>query len=86
MAAKPATFTELGALINGYLELLAASNKSQARATFEDRQAIHVLLNGYEKVWNKWAEGQKRCADDFNILDVLGVADDELRHSAITAP
>jgi hypothetical protein len=43
------------------------------------------LLKGYERACERWRKNQEATAEDFNLLDVMKVTTDELRHSMLLA-
>jgi hypothetical protein len=46
---------------------------------------IEAVFDGYLEARMSWAETQRKSADDFNLLEVLGIQYDELCHSKILA-
>jgi hypothetical protein len=65
--------------------LLAAHAGLRSKEEQRLQRVLDQLLPTYMQERKKWAEAQRFTADDFNLLEVLGIDCDEIRHSNILA-
>lgn len=65
-------------LITGHAEL-------RSKETGRLKKALDELLPGFQLARKKWAESQRKSADDFNLFEVMRVEADEVCHSKILA-
>jgi hypothetical protein len=68
--------------IASLLDDFVAVSRAVAQHERADIPTLKRLLNEYILERKQWTKKQRVRADDFNIMEVLEVADDELRHSA----
>ncbi|HPD17122.1 MAG TPA: PD-(D/E)XK nuclease family protein [Planctomycetota bacterium] len=72
-------------LLEGFVEADQRASQAEAANAAEDHREFGELLDGFERAIAAWRDAQKATADDFNLLSVLKVAGDELRHSRVLA-
>ncbi len=53
--------------------------------TQDDLAVLPALLDGFQKARSAWEAKQVGLADEFNLFQVMGVADNEVTHSKILA-
>ncbi|HUT34319.1 MAG TPA: PD-(D/E)XK nuclease family protein [Planctomycetota bacterium] len=72
-------------LLEGFLDADRRASLAESAEAKEERRRFGELLDGHAQVLKAWREAQKNTADDFNLLRVLKVSGDELRHSRVLA-
>jgi hypothetical protein len=72
-------------LIAGYDDVVSRCGPAASRELLLGTMEVNELLDGFEKARSAWATNQVARADDFNLLRVMGVADDEVTHSRVLA-
>jgi len=72
-------------LLNGFLQI--GRNCKSQNATEDARQVTRfsALVNGFQGHIVNWQRSQRSTAEDFNLLEVMGVTGDEVRHSMLLA-
>ncbi|MBM4035395.1 MAG: hypothetical protein FJ291_26935 [Planctomycetes bacterium] len=71
--------------LQGFLEADGRASNAEAAEAEIDHRRFEALLAGHAQAVERWRQAQESAADDFNLLRVLKVADDELRHSRVLA-
>lgn len=61
------------------------SGQVRAHAGASDRNRISTLLAGFREAEERHRLEQEQCADDFNLLEVLKLTGNEIRHSMVLA-
>jgi hypothetical protein len=51
----------------------------------DERQQFETLLNGYDEAVEHYRRQQEQVADGFNLMDVLGLTNNEIRHTMVLA-
>jgi hypothetical protein len=72
-------------LIEGDDAVMNRRRKANAEQMPHDRAILPTLLGGFLEARSAWVKKQVASADDFNLLQVMGVANDEVTHSKILA-
>ena len=72
-------------LLEGFLDAGRRASLAEAAEAEEEHCKFEALLTGHAQAIEKWRRTQESTADDFNLLRVLKVAGDELRHSRALA-
>src|SRR5207245_2259609 len=72
-------------LIEGYLAVMSRSSEDHTPSQTEDLLAFQHLREGYERSRQSYTKRQRESAEDFNLIDVVQVTNDERRHSALLA-
>lgn len=72
------------ALIAGHADLVNRQ-RATAEKTSHDPAMLPKLLDGFQEARAAWEAKQVVVADDFNLFEVMGIADDEVTHSKILA-
>ena len=78
--------------LDGFAEKCSATSKTEAKAREDEadeakhnRPAFELLLAGHREALKRWKTAQKDKADDFNLMDVMGLTDKENAHSDVLA-
>src|SRR5690348_9624011 len=72
-------------LARRFQRLLTTYSELRSSGELHLKGVVEWLLPAFRDARKKWAEGQRQVADDFNLLAVIGVEGDEVRHSKILA-
>lgn len=72
-------------LLAGFLVEYERASKAEADEARRELSAFGLLLGGYAEAVEAWRKAQEGTADDFNLLSVMKVSGDELRHSMVLA-
>jgi hypothetical protein len=75
----------LAALIAGYDGIVNLCGQGTTEKKQQDLARLKELLDGFHKTRSSWEREQVTRAEEFNLLQVMGVADDEVTHSRILA-
>jgi len=81
----PTQLTQLKSLLHDYVERFRQREEAEQIAIPANKLRFTQLLNEYEPACERWRQNQEATADDFNLLDVMNLAGDELRHSMLLA-
>jgi hypothetical protein len=73
------------ALLKGHDEVVNRCRRVTAETARHDRSELAALFKGFHEARSEWEAKQVTLADDFNLFQVMGVADDEVTHSKILA-
>lgn len=82
---RPATTSKLEALLNGFREARVCNRQAEELEHHLLRLSAARLLDGFRSARSRWAEEQRKTADGFNLLSVMGVGCRELCHSNLLA-
>jgi len=69
----------------GFAALIDAYTKRRNATTGSSERVLRKLLNGYEERLSAWRKSEETSASDFNLLETLNIARDEIRHSRMLA-
>ena len=72
-------------LLTGFLGAEKKSVVREAAQAKSDEREFETLLGGYVDVFLHWRKLQTTRADDFNLIELLGLVSDENRHSNVLA-
>lgn len=72
-------------LIAGYDDIVNVCEQGSTKKLKDDPMKLTALLDGFREVRSAWERDQVTRADNFNLLRVIEVADDEATHSKILA-
>ena len=75
-------------LLTGYLKCRTAVqllNNGEVHGATMTRESLSLLIDGYTKVFRCWRDQQRSVAQDFNLIHLLGLTNDENRHSDVLA-
>ena len=76
------------AKVENYKRFLDEFKKSKEREESdaqEQQKTFNRFLNDFANLMMIWRKKQRKTADDFNIMEVLGLASNELSHSKLLA-
>lgn len=83
---------EFKEFLDGFAAMYSAASKTEAEAekveadeAKHDRPIFESFLAGHREALTRWKTAQKDKADDFNLMDVMGLTDKENVHSDIVA-
>jgi hypothetical protein len=76
---------QLADLIDGYLAALRRSREGHMPTPDRDMLTFQHLLRRHENSRQSYTKRQRESAEDFNLIAVLQVTDDEKRHSGMLA-
>jgi hypothetical protein len=80
-----ATIRDFARTMRDYTVARNRANRAEIQEARYDRRLFGQVMSGYSTIRSQWLRRQARTADDFNLIEVLNVAEDELRHSAMLA-
>jgi hypothetical protein len=80
-----ATKIGLSELTHRFQSLITGHAELRSEESGQLRRVLDELLPEFREARKKWADGQRKSADDFNLFQVLGVEGDEVRHSKVLA-
>src|ERR1044071_2019591 len=80
-----ATIRDFARTMRDYTVARNRANRAEIQEARYDRRLFGQGMSGYSTIRSQWLRRQARTADDFNLIEVLNVAEDELRHSAMLA-
>jgi hypothetical protein len=83
--SPPARVQVFSGLIEGFLAAQERASAAEGKETEEEHRAFESLLAGLQEALVAWRMGQESTADDFNILAVMRLSGNELRHSMVLA-
>ena len=72
-------------LLTGFVEAEKLVRAREVAEAKDDEANFGRLLEGYDDVFRRWRERQVTVAEDFNLVDLLGLVRDENRHSDVLA-
>jgi hypothetical protein len=81
----PTQLAQLKSLLHNYVEQSRKREEAEQKAIPANKLRFTQLLNEYEPACERWRQNQEATADDFNLLDVMNLTGDELRHSMLLA-
>jgi hypothetical protein len=73
------------ALIAGYDQIANLRGQAEPKEMQHVTTKLKAWLDGFHEARSAWEKNQVTLADDFNLLQVMEVADDEATHSKILA-
>jgi hypothetical protein len=79
------TKTDASDLTRRFQSLITRHAELRSKETERLKKVLDELLPSFLGERKKWAQGQRKSADDFNLFEVLGVEGDEESHSKILA-
>jgi hypothetical protein len=79
------TIADLSAFLDEYDRVFDSLYSRQRICLMGNRHNFGTLLAEYENVFEVWRNKQEATADDFNVLEVIGLTFDEIRHSMLLA-
>jgi len=71
--------------LESFLPIHDRSAKAECRRAAEQLGVIQAVMAGYESAVEVWRKRQVHTADEFNILEVLELTNNEVRHSMVLA-
>ncbi len=81
----PTQLAQLKSLLHNYVEQSRQREEAEQKAIPADKLRFKRVLDEYQQACDTWTKNQEAIADDFNLLDVMNLAGDELRHSMLLA-
>jgi hypothetical protein len=72
-------------LLDEFRSRLLEAERDAGIEAVDHRGRFARLLSGRADAWEKYREGQESVADDFNLLGVLDLTKNEVRHSMVLA-
>src|SRR5258708_3485240 len=75
----------LGALLEGFTSARRTCGRGERADAARSSVTLSGLLKGFVTSREVWRKSQEAKADDFSVLEVLGVADEEVRYSMLLA-
>jgi len=72
-------------LLTDFATVVREADTRQAAESKQDEEDFKGLLDGYAEAFKLWREQQVALADDFNLVELLGLTSDENRHSDVLA-
>src|ERR1017187_8628655 len=82
---NPNAKTQVANLLVGFRSAIAQHRNTEETQAQKKLPLLRRLLGGFRDEHEKWAARQSLVADDFNVLQVLGIEYDELFHSKLLA-
>jgi len=70
-------------LLDGFAEVYRKAEQAEQATACRLKTHFGPLLDGFEAALRRYWERQKKSADDFNLLAVLDLESDEVRHSKV---
>src|SRR5262245_3416012 len=76
---------DLTDLKNRFQSMITRFSELRAKDTAKLGKTLNQVLPGFLAERKKWAEAQRRTAEEFNLLEVLKIDGDEVSHSNLLA-
>jgi hypothetical protein len=77
--------TAFETLLTGFVGAERRTSDSGRAEAKGDKADFRSLLDGYDEVFRRWRARQATAAEDFNVVELLGITRDENRHSDVLA-
>ena len=77
--------TQIRALLERFVQLREIADREEQTNAIGAHKCFHNLLVGYNATLERYRQQQEHVADDFNLLDVMRVTGNEIRHSMTLA-